>query len=239
MSTKKYVDKLFNNYEDTPALADFKEELQSNLDAKIANLVSKEMSAQAAFDKATRELGDISVLADEISFKKKQEVFSEAYLKTKSYMSLWQKIGYTLAGGLVALGILLAVFVYLVSGETTPSIGTLIVFCIPSLCGFVFLGLTQETAKNNPMPWQRALVYTVAVGVILFGFLISALLFFETKVTVDIVVAPLIPFVLPGSVILAFLLLTEQSRHKPWFAKQQAEFMEQSKQERSEFKHGI
>jgi hypothetical protein len=90
MGTQKYVDGLFSGYEQTPTLCDFKEELRSNLNDRIANLIKKGMSEQMAFDKATTELGDISALADEISLKKKKEVFSEMYMKTKNYMKTWQ-----------------------------------------------------------------------------------------------------------------------------------------------------
>lgn len=41
MDTQKYVDGLFSGYEETPALTDFKEELRSNLDDRIANLIKK------------------------------------------------------------------------------------------------------------------------------------------------------------------------------------------------------
>ncbi len=206
MDTQKYVDGLFSGYEETPALTDFKEELRSNLDDRIANLIKKGMSEQTAFAKATTELGDVSVLADEISFKKKKEVFSEVYLKTKNYMKLWQKIGYTLAGGLMALGIIISLLAYFASGDIVAGLGVLIVFFIVPVCGFVFLGLTQETARNIPMNWKRALIYVAAVGVILFGLVVFAILFFEEN-GVDRTLASigsLIPFVLPGSVVLAF-----------------------------------
>jgi hypothetical protein len=41
----------------------------------------------------------------------------------------------------------------------------------------------------------------------------------------------LIPFVLPGSVILAFLLLTEKSRHKPWVIEQETAWAERMQQQ--------
>jgi hypothetical protein len=38
MNTKEYVQSLFSDYEETEGLKDFMEELQSNLDARIASL---------------------------------------------------------------------------------------------------------------------------------------------------------------------------------------------------------
>jgi hypothetical protein len=42
------------------------------------------------------------------------------------------------------------------------------------MCGLVFLGLTQETARSYPMNWKRALIYAAAVGAVLFGLVVSA-----------------------------------------------------------------
>ena len=44
-------------------------------------------------------------------------------------------------------------------------------------------------------------------------------------------IGSLIPFALPGSVLLAFLLLTEKSRHKPWVVEQQAAWAERMKEQ--------
>ena len=80
MNTEEYVHSLFADYEETQGLKDFMEELQSNLDARVASLVKKGLSEQDAFEKACAELGDISVLADELSLKKRREVFEEVYM---------------------------------------------------------------------------------------------------------------------------------------------------------------
>ncbi|MDR1580821.1 MAG: permease prefix domain 1-containing protein, partial [Synergistaceae bacterium] len=104
MSTQKYIDGLFANYEETPALADFKEELRGNLDERIKNLVKKGMSEQEAFHKATAELGDISALADEISLKKKQEVYEDMYMGTRKYMTIKRTAAFVLGGTTVCFG---------------------------------------------------------------------------------------------------------------------------------------
>jgi hypothetical protein len=224
MESKEYIDGLFSGYEETPELSDFKEELRGNLDEKIANLIEKKgMSHKEAFAKATAELGDISALADEISLARKKEVFSEIYMNTRSYMKMWQKIGYTAAGGLLAFGIIISVLAYLSTGDIVAGLGSLIVFFILPVCGFVFLGLTQETAANYPMSPKRACFYVAASCVILFGLAVSAMAFFGDHTSSFNIIASigaLIPFVLPGGAGLAFLILTEKSRHKPWFAEQ-------------------
>jgi hypothetical protein len=122
---------------------------------------------------------------------------------------------------------------YFASGDITSGLGALIVFFIGPVCGFVFLGLTQETARNNPMSWKRALFYVAAVGVILFGLFVFAMNFIEESGVERTLasIGSLLPFVLPGSVVLAYLLLTEKNRHKPWVVEQQAAWAERMKEQ--------
>lgn len=150
------------------------------------------------------------------------------YMKTRNYMDKWHVLGYVLAGGLMAFGIIISLLAYFTTGDMNAGLGSLMVFFIAPVCGFVFLGLTQETARNNPMSWKRALFYVAAVGVILFGIVIFAMTFFADHDVNRAVasIGSLLPFVLPGSVVLAFLLLTEKSRRKPWVIEQEAAWAE-------------
>ncbi|MGI6149658.1 MAG: permease prefix domain 1-containing protein [Limnochordia bacterium] len=86
LNTREYLDSLFADYQETPALDDFKEELRGFLDERIKNLVQTGMAQRDAFFQATSELGDMSAVADEISRKKKQEVLAEMYMRTRHYM---------------------------------------------------------------------------------------------------------------------------------------------------------
>jgi len=84
MNTKKYIDSLFSDYQETSALIDFKEELKSFLDERIKTLVKSGMDEKAAFEKATNELGDMSAVADEISRNKKKEILGTMSRKSTS-----------------------------------------------------------------------------------------------------------------------------------------------------------
>ena len=75
MNAKEFVDSLFEGYEQTQSLADFKEEMLGNLNAKIENLVKNGMEIEAAAAKAFAELGDVAQLADEFSLKKTKGTF--------------------------------------------------------------------------------------------------------------------------------------------------------------------
>lgn len=41
MNTQQHIDQLFSNYQESPALTDFKEELKTNLDDRIQSLMKK------------------------------------------------------------------------------------------------------------------------------------------------------------------------------------------------------
>jgi hypothetical protein len=245
MNTQEYIKTLFKDYEESAGLADFMEELQSNLDARIASLQKKGLDEAAAFEKATAELGDISALADEISRKKRREVFEERYMDIRHYMKGPRIAAYLVFGLIFLFGILVALISYFgvnagaadtafLPPETLSSywiqpegmredlsalFAILLVFVSVSIGGLTFLGLTQETSSLYPMKTKRALLYTLGVFLILFGILLFPLIYFGAGTKDGLVggIASLLPFSLSGIGILAFLLLTEKEpRNKPW-----------------------
>ena len=241
MNTKEYVQSLFKDYEESSNLKDFMEELQSNLDARVASLMKKGHAENDAFDKASAELGDISVLADELSLKKRREVFEEVYMDLRNYMSTKRVASYVIFGAAALFGIIIAFVCYYGSAwrafygdpffdsRWSPDyetgavvfIGALMPFLVTSIAGFTFLGLTQETKSHFPMSRKRAAWYTVAAAFIGFGLFIIPITYFsfmyrERPFVIMTTIAVLIPFILPGSVLLCFLGLTEKKRLKPW-----------------------
>jgi hypothetical protein len=228
MNAKELVDSLFAGYEETAALTDFKEELLANLNAKVETLVKKGMDESAAFEKAGAELGDISALADELSLKKRKEVFEEAYMDIRRYMTAPRVAGYVVFGVLAFFGIITGFITYFATlGEMegplnmTSSFGAVMPFIVAAAAGFTYLGLTQETAAAYPLGKKRAAWYTLAAGLITFGIAAMPITYFGSKFAnssfeVMTAIAVLIPFVLPGGGLLAFLVLTEKNRLKPW-----------------------
>jgi hypothetical protein len=244
MNAKEFVDSLFNGYEQTEALADFKEELLTNMNAKIENFIRKGLDTDAAFAKASAELGDVSSLADEMSLKKRKEVFEEVYMDIRMYMPARRVAGYVVFGILAFFGITVA----LITLFTTRSIvtlsgtsvdiasffGAMMPFLTAAVVGFTFLGVTQETASMLPVSKKRGAWYAAAAGLIAFGLFTMPTAYFSVKFAMNFindisdigvfitspetlpVVGVLIPFVLPGIGILVFLVLTEKDRLKPW-----------------------
>lgn len=249
MNTKEYVQSLFRDYEETEGLRDFMEELQSNLDARIASLVQK--GEQNAFERACAELGDISALADELSLKKRREVFEEVYMDIRKYMSTKRVAAYVSFGIIALFGIIAAFICYYAPGQHIHSgldrfiewgfdyevsmvtfIGALAPFLAASIAGFTFLGLTQETRSHFPMSGKRAAWYTAAAALIAFGVFAIPITYFsfrywERSYAAMITIAVLIPFLLPGGGLLCFLALTEKKRLKPWAVSMQMETLKQ------------
>ncbi|MDR2607358.1 MAG: permease prefix domain 1-containing protein [Treponema sp.] len=234
--TRDYVDSLFSGYEENAELKDFKEELLSNLDEKIANFMQKNMNEEEAYQKAVSQLGDISALADELALKKRREVFEEAYMDIKTYMNTPRVLLYVACGLLAAFGIVIAGVVYFAERMNSQDIGSyinlsgvfgvLLVFITISVAGFTFLGLTQESAALYPMKKKRALLYTLAAALISFGILLFPLTLVSTGGLME-AISVLIPFALPGTALLAFLVLREQDRSKPWVRHRREEMIKQ------------
>ncbi|MDR2313226.1 MAG: permease prefix domain 1-containing protein [Spirochaetaceae bacterium] len=245
MDTQTYVKSLFADYEETPELKDFMEELKSNLEDRIASLIHKGLSENEAFAKASGELGDISVLADELSLKRRQEIYQDAYMGIRRYMKIPRIAAYLCFGILLAFGFIAAVLAYFsiyqegeivpVRKALVPMFGTLMIFTTLGIGGFVFLGLTQESSAMHPMKKKRALGYTLAAGLISFSLTMAPLSYFaagHSPVNVISALGLLIPFGLPGAALLAFLVLTEKSRFKPWMRERIARNRETEEYER-------
>jgi hypothetical protein len=229
MDAKEFVHNLFLDYEETAALRDFEEELVSNLEARIASLSAKGLDPQAAFAKATGELGDISTLADQISLRKKQEIIQDAYMGIKTYLKPGRVALYVAAGAWAALGVIVALVVYFTGEEQSAlesfwepnkrmvgSLGVLLAFIPPAAAVATFLGITQETAWRHPLPKKRGGWYALAAAVLSFGLVLSPLTWFSTDRGFMEAIATLIPFFIPGLALLIFLLLTEKDVRKPW-----------------------
>jgi hypothetical protein len=229
MDTKDFVNHLFSEYEETAELGDFKEELLSNLEARIASLAARGLDKKAAFEKASGELGDISALADQISLRKKQEIFQDAYLGLQKYLRPGRVAFYVAAGAWLVLGLVAALVVYF-TGEDQSALEAFwepnkkIVGALGVLLGFIplaaavlsFLGLTQETASRRPLSKKRGAWYALASGALAFGLILSPLTYFAADRGLMESVAVLIPFFIPGLGLLFFLTLTEKDRLKPW-----------------------
>ena len=227
MTAQEYIDELFQDYAESAALRDFKEEMLTNLQDRISDLQKKGLSEAEAREKAAAELGDISEIALQMSLEKRREVYEHMYLGTRSYMDKLHIAGYVLCAALLGFGLIVAAMLFFFTDGFLASLGTLVPFLVVPGALLVFLVLTQETSSEYPMKWWRALLYALAAGVIVFGLVVFTMMFFIDNAGLPLAIAALIPFVLPGAVVLLALGLTEKSRHKPWVVEQQKIWLEQ------------
>lgn len=227
MKTQEYIDGLFQDYEDTPELRDLKEEIAINLQERVEEFQRKGFSPEAAFEKAVAELGDVTAIADhQISREKRNEVIGRMYLHSKTPLSKRQAIGYVVSGGVILFGLIVVFITYYATGEVFKGMAALIPFIPLPGAALVYLGLTQETARNMPMSRKRALIYGLVTLITLFGLTTAVMLYFMENQDMQAVLGTLIPFVIPGLCLLAFLLLTETKRHKPWVAEEEKLWLE-------------
>ena len=242
MNTKEYIKSLFSDYEETENLKDFMEEMQSNLDARVSSLVRKGLDEESATEKACAELGDVSDVAKDFSLKKRREVFEDIYMDLRKYIGPGRMAAYVIFGFIALFGIIVAVISIFATSwffhsgwisssewpfgfraDLTAFLGILMPFIVTSIAGFTFLGVTQETKSRFPLSKKRAAWYTAAATLISFGLFVTPIAYFairywDAPFAIAGAIATLIPFVLPGSGILAFLVLTEKKHLKPWAA---------------------
>ena len=224
MKERVYVDRLFADYEETPEIRDFKEEIISNLNERVRELVSKGLDEEKAFDKATAELGDITAIADDVGKKKRNEAIGQMYMRAKTPLTKRTAAGLTVASGLLLLAIGLALVAFFSeSGNEWGSVwGSAwlyyaAVVLLSAACGlYAYFGLTQETAAHYSMKNGRALAYGVVclIGVLGAGLAVVSFLIDGWEMSDALIIK--IALILPAICGLIFLLATETKRQKPW-----------------------
>ncbi|RYL93436.1 hypothetical protein EWI07_07460 [Sporolactobacillus sp. THM7-4] len=220
MELKEFIDHAFEKYEESPELIDFKEELLTNLQDRLNSLEATGMKRSEALKKIEIEFADINKIADEMSLAKKKEVFEMRYMSLRNFVTKPRAVIYTILGVLAVFGLISAGLGYLDSGKIEALMGVMMVFLAIPLAGFVYMGLTQETATRHPMRPLRASIYAIAVFVFLFGALQVPMLVFGEAKSLEAALAVLIPFALPGIGVIAFLMITESDHRKAWVLKE-------------------
>src|SRR5699024_2620261 len=103
-----------------------------------------------------------------MSLDKKKEDFEIQYMSFRHFVSIPRAAIFTLLVVIALFGLIVSGLSYLTSGKIEALTGVLMVFLAVPSAGFVYMGLTQETATRHPMRPLRALIYAIAVFVFLF-----------------------------------------------------------------------
>lgn len=220
MELKNFIDNAFETYEASPELFDFKEELLTNLQDRLKSLEKAGMKRTDALKEIQTEFADINKIADEMSLAKKQEVFEIRYMSLRHFVTKTRAALYAVLGVLAIFGLIVAALSYLGSGQMETLTGVLMIFSAVPAAGFVYMGLTQETASRNPMRPLRATIYSAAAFALLFGVLLVPMLVFGEAKSLEAAIAILIPFALPSIGVIGFLMITESDYRKAWVLKE-------------------
>ena len=216
MKEENYVDRLFADYEDTPEIRDFKEEITGNLRERIRELTAGGLGEEKAFEKATAELGDITSIADDLGKRRRNEAIGQMYMKAKVPITKKTAAGLTLATGLLLVGAGLFLINFL-SETSNMRFYFLSVFLLADAAGtYAFFALTQETAAHYPMKIRRALAYFIVIFVGVFGEGLASVLFFFDGMALSTALGMECALVFPAVCALVFLILTESDRKKTW-----------------------
>jgi len=217
MKENVYVDRLFADYEDTPEIKDFKEEIAANLKERVKDLMATGLGEEEAFDKATAELGDITAIADEAGKKKRNEAIGQMYMGAKIPLSKRTAAGLTAALGLLLLGAGLALINFFSKADSgaTPYYAAAVL--ISFACAFcAYFALTQETAAHYAMKSGRALVYGAVCFMGFLGAGLATVTFLFDGFAMSAALGIKIALILPAICVFIFLLTTESNRQKPW-----------------------
>lgn len=208
---RKYVDGLFAGIYDTKQLRELKEEVCANLLEKINDYIAGGSSEENAIKKAKAELGDMNELID--SLKKVSIEKMEGNEMNDLGLDRKHILGYVIASAILLFGIMAAGLIYLQNKNISNTISILMPFFIGSTAIYVYFGLTQESPQDYGMSSKRAMAYSLATTIILFGVFAAGYMYF-TDNKLFVVVATLMPFLLASTIIYIYLGLTEKSRKK-------------------------
>ena len=224
-----YVDRLFADYEDTPEIRDFKEEVAVNMAERVKALVAGGLGEDAAFDRAAAELGDITAIADEAGRKKRSQAIGQMYMRAKVPLTKRTAAGFTAATGLALLCVAIQLILtfsragfygsgsdYSGSGYSMAYHYLSVVLLAVACALFTWFGLTQETASHFAMGRGRAAAYGVVCLVGVAGTGLAVVSFLFDGLAMSFALGIKVAFILPALCALAFLLMTEPKRQKPW-----------------------
>jgi hypothetical protein len=204
-----YIDNLFAGVGTSQQLFDLKEELAINLQEKISDIKARGLDDEQAFKEAVISMGDLSGLVDDMRRVGQDSAQQWAYSSLSARIS---------TAGIVA-GVLLILFgaftvamLYFMKMEAEPVVGSSI-FIVAGGAVLTYSILTRETRNKYGMNKIRAVLYALAIGLILFSIFTALTSRFATG-EMFIAIGSLMVFSLPGIGLFLLLILTETDRSK-------------------------
>ena len=206
---KSYVNHLFSGVGDSQQLFDLKEELTTNLKEKIADFKKSGTSEQEAFKEAVSSMGDLSGLVEDMREVGKDKAKQAVYSTMTSRVSTAGLI----VGVLVILfGILTTAMLYFMDLPLQAVSGPAI-FIVLGGAIVTYSSLTRETTQKYAMNKARAILYALAIGLLLFSLFVGCTSGFATG-EMFIAISSFMVFFLVGIGLLLGLLFNSADRKK-------------------------
>ncbi|SFX11819.1 hypothetical protein SAMN04487866_101594 [Thermoactinomyces sp. DSM 45891] len=205
-----YLNRQFEGIKETQHLFDTKEELFMNLKERSMDLIKNGKDEEEAFRDAIASMGNLSSLAEELRQYGEDPVKQSIHSRAQERIST---MGIIIGVLLTIFGMFNSVIVFFMHRPPNVVVGSGFLFIMLGTALITYSMLTRETRSRFAMHKIRALLYTVAISTILFGFFSSAFSYFSTG-KVYVAIAACMVFVLIGLGLYLYLMLTEKSRLK-------------------------
>lgn len=221
----RYLDEAFAGVAMTAELQDLKEEIRSNLLARVAELKVAGVPEGEAVATAVAELGDLGELIGQDTAGVAGDPASPAVVQAREYSRNRVKPRSGFVIGIVLLSVValaaLLLFVLVVGTSGGAATAVLAGFSLAVSAGAVVMwSLRQETSQNFPVPPRSALSYGAATAAAVVGLALCSLV---GAAGTGVLAAGI--FVVLGSVV-GFIKLgiSQTNRKKPWVRAVQRDF---------------
>ncbi|PYI64882.1 hypothetical protein CVV68_20560 [Arthrobacter livingstonensis] len=226
----RYLDEAFAGVAMTAELQDLKEEIRSNLLARVAELKVAGVPEGEAAATAVAELGDLGELIGQDTAGAAGDPASPAVVQAREYSRNRVKPRSGFVIGIVLLSVValaaLLLFVLVVGTSGGAATAVLAGFALAVSAGAVVTwSLRQETSQNFPVPPRRAISYGAATAAAVVGLALCSLV---GAAGTGVMAAGI--FVVLGSVV-GFIKLgiSQTNRKKPWVRAVQRDFLGQDR----------
>ncbi|WP_101842003.1 permease prefix domain 1-containing protein [Halobacillus sp. Marseille-P3879] len=206
---KTYLDQEFSGVGESQQLYELKEELTVNLKEKARDFEKEGKSEDEAFKQATHSMGDLTGLKEDMRRHGEDQTKKEIYTSMASRVS---------AAGLI-VGILVIVFGALTTamlyfmGLPGVAVTGPAIFVVAGGALVTYSLLTRETRKYYAMRKGRALLYALAIGIILFSLFVAFTSGLATG-EVFIAISSFMVFFIIGLGLWLTLLFTQQTSRR-------------------------
>ncbi len=218
LAIHRLLDEAFAGVEMTAEARDLKEEMRSNLVARVAELESSGMSREVSAQRAMAELGDIRSIVADTGTTSAAPWIDQRVRPRPAFVVR------TLILSLIAAAAL-AVLVWSVLDADAVGVWQAVAIAVLAIAGAVVVAesLRQETTTSYPLPAGRALGYGAATALALTG--AGCVAAAVPDWPVGLVVAGGV-LLIASVVVFTYLGVTQTNRHKPWVVRMQREHQE-------------